>query len=70
MARWVAAVEELIFEDTLLDEHLISPDGVSLEGSLKQVIAAVKAMELDDFLTVDELGGFVRVRRTRDVGAV
>jgi len=66
LARWVAAVEELIFEDTLLDEHLISPDGVSLEGSLKQVIAAVKAMELDDFLTVDGLGGRVRVRRTRD----
>jgi len=67
LARWVDAMEEFIFEDTLLDEHLISPDSVSLEEALKQAIAAVKAMELDDFLTVDELGGSVRVRRTRDV---
>jgi hypothetical protein len=67
LARWANAVDEFIFEDDPLDEHRISPADVSLEEALEKTITVVRAMELDDFLTVDELDGFVRVRRTADV---
>jgi len=69
LARWEQEINEFVFADEDLDEHLIEPRGVSLDEALERTTAAVKAMELEDMLTLDTSGGRVRVRRTRDIHA-
>lgn len=67
LSRWVEPIERFIFSEGFEDVLFIDPDTLTLDEELENVAAAVKAMDVSDMLTVDDVGGRVRVRRTRDI---
>jgi len=65
--RWVKPIEGFVFSDGFDDVLFLRHAELSLDADLEKTVAAIKALDLPDFLTAEVVGDQIRVRRTRDV---